>query len=286
MGRRKVKIYSWLWRIFIIQAVFIINNKIVYLMRKIGLFYLFYFLKYLSLKLWPLIMHHPLIEYIHLLLTFHLWQRSSSKRASWAHSKRCATKWSRGSSPSCSHKCDASWSRRTSRSWSSRRKPSRLCSAMSRLLWACEIGAGWSCSTPWSTCWRRPRRLKRLDSEPLKRRDSERLGKRRRGWRMRSVPLWPSSWRRPIFCCLKRRTSCQRSWIICERFAHTSFLFLWIDVIVYFVDLLISTQYCAEIRLEKMAIYFYCRTILGSNKSKNSVFKKLTRKNLKYILER
>ncbi len=46
MGRRKVKIYNWLWRIFL---------------QKTGLFYLFYFLKYLSLKLWPLIMHHPLL---------------------------------------------------------------------------------------------------------------------------------------------------------------------------------------------------------------------------------
>jgi hypothetical protein len=31
-------------------------------MQKTGLFYLFYFLKYLSLKLWPLIMHHPLVS--------------------------------------------------------------------------------------------------------------------------------------------------------------------------------------------------------------------------------
>ena len=53
MGWMKVKIYSWLWRIFIIQAVFNIKNKIIYLMRKNGLFHLFYFLKYLSLKLWP-----------------------------------------------------------------------------------------------------------------------------------------------------------------------------------------------------------------------------------------
>ena len=62
MGRRKVKIYSWLWRIFFIQVVFIIKSKIIYLMQKTGLFYLFYFLKYLSSKLWPLIMHHPLMD--------------------------------------------------------------------------------------------------------------------------------------------------------------------------------------------------------------------------------
>jgi transitional endoplasmic reticulum ATPase len=37
-------------------------------MQKTGLFYLFYFLKYLSLKLWPLIMHHPLFTLIGCLL--------------------------------------------------------------------------------------------------------------------------------------------------------------------------------------------------------------------------
>ncbi len=34
-------------------------------MQKNGLFYLFYFLKYLSFKLWPLAIHHPL--YIHIM---------------------------------------------------------------------------------------------------------------------------------------------------------------------------------------------------------------------------
>jgi len=89
MGRRKVKIYSWLWRIFFIQVVFIIKSKIIYLMEKTGLFYLFYFLKYLSLKLWPRIMHHPLFHilffYFYLVFILHnKWvNQSSQKWFSW-----------------------------------------------------------------------------------------------------------------------------------------------------------------------------------------------------------
>ena len=40
-------------------------------MQKTELFYLFYFLKYLSLKLWPLTKHHPLLSIYRLLYRKH-----------------------------------------------------------------------------------------------------------------------------------------------------------------------------------------------------------------------
>ena len=169
--------------------------------------------------------------------------RYCSRPVSWVLSKRCVTLSLSRFWPCCSHKWDVSWSRRTSKRCWSRRLPWLLFSVMSSPSLSSETGAGWSCSTAWSTCWLPPRRLKRRDWLRLKRNVWPRSVKKRRGcvrlrrsvlpswkpkrkdWkkndRLKRLPERPRRWKRIMSACWrklrklsKKRLSWRLLWLL------------------------------------------------------------------------